>query len=187
VERALRGHAEKNGIAFLPAVYRLKPNDRPVAHFPKILKLHGSVNWDLKGHQFHVRTRAWDDFEDAPGYRDYSGEGTRFPIFLPFWDKQVTRVPWLTLWQRAHQQLQKTKYMIVWGFSLPTTDVKARELFMISISDGGADRWLCVIDPSQATRDRWRELLPSAQYWEYENIKAFKSAAPSWWWNGPPF
>jgi len=49
--------------------------------------------------------------------------------------------------------------------------------------DHGANRRLCVIDPSQATRDRWRELLPNAQYWEYDDIKAFKSATPAWWWN----
>jgi hypothetical protein len=183
VERALRGQAEKNGVEFLPAIYRLKPDDQPVPHFPKILKLHGSVNWDLDGEEFRVRTSGWDDFVDAPGYRGYSGEGTRFPIFLPFWDKQVTRGPWLTLWQKAHQQLQETKYIVVWGFSLPITDVKARELFMISIPNGGANRRLCVIDPSQATRDRWRELLPNAQYWEYENIKSFRSATPAWWWN----
>jgi hypothetical protein len=183
VERALREYAESNGVAFTAAMYGLKRNDRPVPHFPKLLKLHGSVNWELDGKQLCVRTGAWDDFVDAPGYRGYSGEGTRFPIFLPFWDKQVTREPWLTPWQRAHRQLQETRYILVWGFSLPTTDVKARELFTISIPEGGANRRLCVIDPSQATRDRWRELLPNAQYWEYENIRAFKSAPPAWWWN----
>jgi SIR2-like domain len=182
VERALRSHAEAIKVAFSPAMYLLQPDDQSIAHFPKILKLHGSVNWDLHEEQFHVRTGGWDDFDDAPGYRGYSGEGTRFPIFLPFWDKQVTRRPWLTLWKKAHQQLQKTKYIVVWGFSLPATDVKARELFMISIPDGGANRRLCVVDPSQATRDRWRELLPNAQYWEYESIKAFRSATPAWWW-----
>jgi SIR2-like domain len=183
VERALRDHAKANKIPFSSAMYCLKHDDQPIQHFPKILKLHGSVNWDLHDEQLQVRTGGWDDFDDAPGYRGYSGDGTQFPIFLPFWDKQVTRKPWLTPWQKAHQQLQGTKYIIVWGFSLPTTDVKARELFTISIPDGGATRRLCVIDPSQATRDRWRELLPSAQYWEYDNIKAFRTAPPTWWWN----
>jgi hypothetical protein len=183
VERALRVHAEAIRVAFSPAIYCLERSDEPVQRFLKILKLHGSVNWDLNNKQFKVRTAAWDDFDDTPGYRGYSGEGTRFPIFLPFWDKQVTREPWLTPWQKAHKQLVETKYVIVWGFSLPTTDVKARELFTISIPDGGANRRLCVIDPSQATRDRWRELLPNAQYWEYDSIKSFRSAPPAWWWN----
>jgi len=183
VERALREHAQKKGIAFSPAMYALG-EDAPVQHFPKILKLHGSVNWELNGKELRVRTGASDDFADAPGYRGYSGEGTRFPIFLPFWDKRVTSEPWLTPWRRAYRQLQATKYIIVWGFSLPTTDVKARELFTISIPEGGTNRRLCVIDPSQATRDRWRELLPNAQYWEHENIKSFTSATPGWWWGG---
>jgi hypothetical protein len=183
VERALRVDAEKNAVAFNPAMYRLKADDQAIPHFPNVLKLHGSVNWELDGEQFRVRTGGWDDFADTPGYRGYSGEGTRFPIFLPFWDKQVTRGPWLPLWRKAHQQLQKTKYIIVWGFSLSPTDVKARELFTISVLDGGVDRRLCVIDPSQATRDRWRDLLPNAQYWEYDSIRAFRSASPAWWWN----
>ena len=183
VERALRRYAEKRAVNFQPAIYDLKVDDPPVPHFPKILKLHGSVNWDLDGDRFRIRTAAWEDFENAPGYRGYSGDGTKFPIFLPFWDKQVTRGPWLTLWQKAYQQLKETKYIIVWGFSLPTTDVKARELFNISVPAGGAGRKLCVIDPSQGTRDRWQELLPNAQYWEYESFKGFKSAPPAWWWN----
>lgn len=183
VERALRKYAEKRAVDFIPAIYGLKIDDPPVPHCPRILKLHGSVNWELDGEGFHVRTAAWDDFGDTPGYRGYSGEGTKFPIFLPFWDKQVTRRPWLTLWQRALQQLKETRYIIVWGFSLQTTDVKARELFTISVPDMGTGRKLCVIDPSSATRDRWRELLPNAQYWEYENFKDFESAPPAWWWN----
>jgi SIR2-like protein len=181
-ERALRGHAEVNEVPFVPGIYRLKPDDQPDFEFPKILKLHGSVNWRMEGDAFHVRTTDWGNFDDTPGYRGYSGEGTRFPIFLPFWDKQVTRGPWLPLWQKAHQQLKKTEYIVVWGFSMATTDVKARELFTISVPDGGANRRLCVIDPSQATRDRWRELLPYAQYWEYDNIKGFQAAPPPWWW-----
>jgi hypothetical protein len=182
VERAVRGDAEARGAEFSPSIYRLQPDILPPPALAKILKLHGSVNWDLNGDQFRVRTTCWDDLDDTPGYRGYSGEGTRFPIFLPFWDKQVTRGPWLPLWKKAHQQLQRTNYIIVWGFSLPATDVKARELLTISIPDGGTDKRLCVIDPSQSARDRWRELLPSAQYWEYENIRAFRSAPPGWWW-----
>lgn len=168
---------------FSPEIYRLDRDSTYAPRFPKILKLHGSVNWKMDGDALYVKTVSWDDFDDAPGYRGYTGEGTKFPIFLPFWDKQVTSPPWLTLWQKAHQQLQKTTYVIVWGFSLQPTDVKARELFTISIPDGGKNRRLCVIDPSQATRDRWRELLPNAQYWEYDSFKAFKSRPPTWWWH----
>jgi SIR2-like domain len=182
VERALRPDAATRGVEFSPVIYRLQESDKSVADFPKVLKLHGSVNWDLNADQFRVRTTSWEDLDHAPGYRGYSGDGTRFPIFLRFWDKQVTRGPWLPLWKKAYQQLQKASFIVVWGFSLPITDVKARELFTISISDGGTNKRLCVIDPSQATCDRWRELLPNEQYWEYDNIKNFSSAPPAWWW-----
>lgn len=182
VERALRADAKRRGSSFSPTIYRLADH-KSVSKLPKVLKLHGSVNWRLVNKKIEVRTKSWEDLAIGPGYRGYSGEGTRFPIFLPFWDKRVTDEPWLPIWRKAHQQLGRTSYIIVWGFSLPWTDVKVRELFAISVADGGDGKRLCVIDPSQATRDRWRELLPNAQYWEYPAIEAFRASPPSWWWN----
>ena len=35
--------------------------------------------------------------------------------------------------------------------------------------------------PSHATRERWRQLLPKARYWEYDGIRDFKKEASSWW------
>lgn len=180
VERALRANALTQNIPFSATLYPITDAARS-SKLPRLLKLHGSVNWKLEDDKILVRTSTWDDFADAPGYRGYSGEGTRFPIFLPFWDKRVTSGPWLPVWKNAYKQLRKTRHLLVWGFSLPLTDIKARELFEVSISDGGADRDLVVIDPSQSTRDRWRELLPSCRYWEYENFKAFRSTPPAWW------
>lgn len=115
IERALSGDAAANGVNFSPAIYRLEPNDQPTPHLPKILKLHGSVNWELDGHRFRVRTSSWDELKDTPGYRGYSGEGTKFPIFLPFWDKEVTKGAWLPLWKQAHLQLKKTKVILCLG------------------------------------------------------------------------
>jgi SIR2-like domain len=180
-ERALRLSAGPK-VTFSPKIYCLNPDETPPPELPKLLKLHGSVNWTIDGKDISVRTQDWRSFDEAPGYRGYKGEGTKFPIFLPFWDKRVTNQPWLPLWREAHAQLRRTKYLIVWGFSLPLTDVKARELFSIATADGGGDKRLCVIDPSQQTRDRWRDLLPNAQYWEYQNIYEFLSASPTWWW-----
>jgi hypothetical protein len=48
-------------------MYCLKHNDQPVQNFPKILKLRGSVSWDLHDEQLQLRTGGWDDFDDAPG------------------------------------------------------------------------------------------------------------------------
>jgi len=178
-ERAIRGMAEDRGVAFSPSLYALEDN-RAFGDIPKILKLHGSSNWRLKSDGvIEVRMNSWDDLDVTPGYRGDQGTGTVFPIFLPFWDKRIEEKPWLPLWQTAFRRLKETKRMIVWGYSLPQTDLKAQQLFGLALASKAPD--LVVIDPSPATRERWRSLLPKARYWEYDNMRDFRSQSPLWW------
>jgi hypothetical protein len=107
--------------------------------------------------------------------------GPEFPILLPFWDKTIEENPWLGFWKEAYLHLERCDTIIVWGYSLPPTDVKARELFSIAVKDNGSGTKLCVIDPSQQTRQRWRDLYPRAQFWEYLRIEEFLSRPPQWW------
>jgi hypothetical protein len=182
-ERAIRETAEDRGVIFTPSLYALE-DDRTSADIPKILKLHGSSNWRLKDDgAIEVRMNSWADLDTTPGYRGDRGKGIAFPIFLPFWDKRIEERPWLPLWQTAFKRLQETKQMVVWGYSLPQTDLKAQQLFGLALASKVLD--LCVIDPSPATRERWRSLLPKARYWEYENIKDFRLQAPHWWGGRP--
>ena len=124
-------------------------------------------------------TKRWEDFDRAPGYKGHHGEGTEFPIFLPFWDKRVEKHPWLSMWRKAFERLKQASNLIVWGYSLPQTDVKAQQLF--SLACMGRKFNLCVIDPSSATRERWRELAPDAKCWEYYGIADFLKYPPKWW------
>jgi hypothetical protein len=180
IERALWPIAEEQRQAFGTWVYGLSgsPDDFSL---PLILKLHGSSNWRLRKRRdnFVVLTEDWDDFRRAPGYLGHKGKGTVFPIFLPFWDKRIESRPWRPLWRTALARLQQVGTVIVWGYSLPPTDVKAQQLFFLAL---GARRFrLCVIDPSVITRERWREMFPDAQYWEYNNVDDFLKYPPSWW------
>jgi hypothetical protein len=104
-----------------------------------------------------------------------------FPILLPFWDKEVENDTWLPLWKEAYLHLQNCDKIIVWGYSLPPTDIKARELFSLAVRERGESTKLCVIDPSEATRQRWRELYPLAQYWPYGSVQEFLESPPQWW------
>jgi hypothetical protein len=85
---------------------------------------------------------------------------------------------WKSLWQDPYARLRKTRSLLVWGYSLPTTDVKAQQLFALALEN--LDH-LCVIDIARATRERWRELLPDPHYWEYDTAQSFLSHPPSWW------
>jgi hypothetical protein len=180
--RAIRRIADARSVEFGSHLYGLDDGP-PISDLPLILKLHGSSNWRMKqkgGEDcIEVRTQAWGDLDPKPGYRGHLGEGVTFPIFLPFWEKRIEKGPWLPIWQTAFARLQQSDRLIVWGYSLPPTDVKAQHLFAIALSRKPVS--LCVIDPSAETRIRWRELLPKAKYWEYENVKDFLTQPPLWW------
>ncbi|TAM45590.1 MAG: hypothetical protein EPN55_07800 [Gammaproteobacteria bacterium] len=181
VERAIRDKFESQHRQFGPWIYALDANQNDVQG-PIILKLHGSSNWrwNRNDESLNVQTVAWEDFDDAPGYRGHSGNGTKFPIFLPFWDKRIEHEPWLRLWKKAYNRLSATAELVIWGYSLPTTDIKAQQLFHLSLK-GKKRLKLCVIDPSSETRARWRTLLPDALYWEYQDIGTFIKHPPKWW------
>lgn len=178
VERALRPTAEVRKVSFSPGIYGL--GAARDTDLPRILKVHGSSNWKIaKSTKFESRTQSWEDFDETPGYRGHIGSGSSFPIFLPFWDKRIEQQPWLGIWREAFKRLQTSGRLIVWGYSLPATDIKAQTLFTLALGKKAID--LCVIDPSASTRERWRQLLPRARYWEYDSIKDFFQEPPAWW------
>lgn len=183
-ERALRKVCEEKDLKFGRWLYGLSLIRQPANQFC-LLKLHGSSNWkyptgDSSAVRFVVRTKSWSDFDNAPGYRGDTGEGTKFPIFLPFWDKRIEQGPWLSLWRKAYQRLETATDVVVWGYSLGETDIKASQLFSLTL--GSKQQFnLCVIDPAAATRSRWRELFPNALYWEFSDIKDFLAQPPRWW------
>ncbi len=182
IERAISRVAKQRKLKFGGWVYGCKHSLREDFDFPRILKLHGSSNWIVEGSEFRPREKSWDDFEKAPRYLGHKGKGFTYPIFLPFWDKEIEKEPWRTLWRSASRQLARTRILFVWGYSLPLTDVKARELLHISIPVDGAKVKLCVVDPCKDTRYRWRGLFRNAQFWEYGTIGDFFEYPPPWWW-----
>jgi hypothetical protein len=99
------------------------------------------------------------------GYQDRNP----FPIFLPFWDKRIEKEPWLALWRAAYQRLKQVEELIVWGYSLPTTDIKVEQLFRLAFGDRCFR--LCVVDPSARTRQRWRGLFPKAKFFGNKKIE----------------
>lgn len=183
-ERAMIKTAAARNVEFGDWIYGFEPHP-PDKDLPLILKLHGSSNWRVEGdNEFKgSNTENWQAFDTAPRYRGYKGDGTVFPIFLPFWDKRIEQGMWRDLWQNAYNRLHETKSLIVWGYSLPMTDVKAQQLFTLALVNL---RYLCVIDVARATRERWRELLPFPRYWEYDTADDFFKHPPSWWKSANP-
>ena len=176
VERALLSRGVGSNL-FGPWLYGLE--GAPAGFdLPTVLKLHGSQNWQIEDENIEVRTKEWAGLS-SPGYRGDVGVGTVFPIFLPFWDKRIERDPWLKFWTLAFARLATAESVVVWGYSLPTTDLKAQQLFKSALKDRPFN--LCVVDPSPDTRERWRRLFPEALYWEYQAIGEFLDYPPAWW------
>lgn len=99
-----------------------------------------------------VLTTSWEQLMAAPGLRAGKAayaDTSSFPILLPFWEKPVEQEPWIMLWRKAWKQLAKTDELIIWGYSLPPTDVKTRHLFSLATSrpNRSSPLRLCVIDP----------------------------------------
>jgi hypothetical protein len=84
------------------------------------------------------------------------------------------------LWRKAFEHLARTKFLVVWGYSLPTTDLKAEAVFQRAFGST-EDLALAVIDPCAATHDRWKSIAPYASYWTYESAEQFMKEPPDWY------
>jgi hypothetical protein len=150
---------------------------------PVLYKLHGSMNWiHAQGEpRFAIRQESWKDFDEEPGYRAHSSK-SGFAIMLPYWDKKIEEGPWGGIWKQAAAHLKKTERLIVWGYSLPLTDLKAFQLLNLSfISERSCLEEVCVIDPSANVRNRWRAMFPAQRFWPYERVQEFLKNPPRWW------
>ncbi len=182
-DRALADLAADRHISYGRWIYGLSP---PALNpdLPILLKLHGSSNWDINDMgEIDVPTD-WTDLDESPGYTASKvgfDDATRYPIILPFWEKPIERDPWLGLWKQARRHLGDSEDLIVWGYSLPSTDIKAHHLFSLSLAWRERAIRLCVIDPSAETKRRWRELLPDAQFWPFSSMEDFRNHPPDWW------
>jgi len=188
-ERALcnRAHNLKQPDSFGRWVYGLGPDAKPTGlDMPVLLKLHGSSNWQIDSGEIQIKTASWEAMFAHPGYgassANYS-DPSSYPIILPYWEKPIEQRPWVDLWRLARKQLQETDYLLVWGYSLPDTDVKTRHLFSIALAERKKPLHLCVIDPSAETQRRWRELFREAKYWEFDSFVGFDNRPPEWWVN----
>ncbi|MEE8201009.1 MAG: hypothetical protein V3R29_07545, partial [Candidatus Acidoferrales bacterium] len=119
------------------------------------------------------------DFDRQPGYLAH---GPAVPILLPVWDKKVEKEPWRTIWQLAANCLRQAKSLIIWGYSLPLTDLKAQALFRVCLcAEDSVLENVCVIDPNGDTRARWRSSFLKQRFWPYEKIHDFLEKPPEWW------
>lgn len=166
----------KRMVPFGKWLYGFERKPDAANHVPTLHKLHGSVNWKLAngvGGQFkrlELRGSSWNFFDRMPGY---VATGPSFPILLPYWEKRIEQEPWRGIWSRAAARLLVTSCLIVWGYSLPLSDLKAKELLRLTVQRSSSLSNVCVIDPSKETRDRWRAMFVNQHFWPFAGIEDF--------------
>jgi len=163
-----------------------RPEDAP-DDVPTLYKLHGSLNWTLReDRNGEVRCaredwpRTWAEFAKELDYSSKFANGydaidasLRPPILLPYWDKRIEEGMWLRTWKAAADQLRRTNVLVVWGYSLPATDLKARELFRLAFRPPANLRRVIVVDPSREVRDLWRGMFLGNLYWGFPSFDEF--------------
>jgi hypothetical protein len=159
------------------------PSDIPILY-----KLHGSLNWTLEedktGKTINARSdwpETWAQFAQELEYIRKEREGYqrnpqwRPPVLLPYWDKRIEGGVWLKMWKKAAEHLRRTNILIIWGYSLPTTDLKARELLTLAFPRGeDKPNKVVVIDPSRETQDRWRRMFLGKTFFRFSSSPEFQ-------------
>lgn len=114
----------------------------------KVLKLHGSINWQKKTRPnlallitpFHIYPSEGDCFPD-PDYYDVSvdnqvssrfSEAINDPVIVPpVWNKSNYHAPINAIWREAALSLSKASHIYCLGYSLPQTDGFFKQLFAL--------------------------------------------------------
>jgi hypothetical protein len=126
----------------------------------KLLKLHGSLNWDRSNQ--HPATPPTIKLRIDP----YSNTNRhRSEIVPPVWDKTIGGDDvFKALWKEARRVLPTGPILVVVGYSVPPTDLLSQALIRVAASDRAANQklsHLIIVNPDAQSRARFIELVRS--------------------------
>jgi hypothetical protein len=142
---SLRGYTLSGTDYWTPS----QPGDKDTSI--RLLKLHGSVNWQLPEGE--------DATEIVLKQRLHQQRGVpRFTIIPPVWNKNIaSHKIFRMIWQEAAARLRAAKVIAVVGFSFVPTDLYAQSLFRIALGDRSHLETLVVANPNREARFRIRQ------------------------------
>ncbi|MDM7912279.1 MAG: SIR2 family protein [Methanotrichaceae archaeon] len=113
---------------------------RPTIAAPRVIKVHGSVNWDDRG-------RLGTTVVDEPNELIALPNG-RPMLIPPTWAKgSQTRLSRM-LWYNSVEAIQKAHRIVIIGYSMPQTDLYFKYLLAAGLQNNVSLRRFSVIDPS---------------------------------------
>ena len=198
LDHALRQHGDcrwsaRYGYAF-PRPSRVEGTDawdpvrpaRTSAETIYLLKLHGSLNWQLpvpsgdrekdRRHRDPIRLKQ----------RLHAQRGVpRFTVIPPVWNKAVREDPvFEVLWRNAERAIRSASHIAIVGFSFAPTDLPVESLFRVALAGRSARlKTLVIANKSPAHRQRTRAVFAralegSAIVRQYDDVTEFVDAFP---------
>lgn len=162
-DRALRGRAGKRWNAQEGYGVRVQAGHEAwhdhsgrgrIANSPiKLLKVHGSLNWDRGNGVLRLRE---DPYED--GAREKS------EIIPPVWNKQISNDDIVSgIWKDARNTLRVGPVLVVVGYSVPDTDVLTQVLLRVATSESGKTlSHLISVNPDDSAHEKLRKTVGPA-------------------------
>jgi len=119
----------------------------------KLLKLHGSLNLDIKSQN---PKKGFIKLKQRP-YTRQNGN-PRFSIIPPEWNKQFNVPVYKELWNKASIHLNNATTLVLVGYSMPITDSHSLALFTTSIKKSKL-KSLVIVNPDRSVRKQIRSNL----------------------------
>ncbi len=139
----------------------------------KIVKLHGSVSWFFGDGDEYIATSTigdssvWDVAHAGLSYDHFvaqlrgemkgSGAGLRPAIIPPMLGKGSASSLFAMQWQTAISILARARYIVVIGYSFPTTDAFMKRLLSDALKDNHNLKQFCIVDLQ--TEAEWSDRL----------------------------
>lgn len=149
------GYGASGGYGFKPDSgsehWRNHSTGKKVENTIRLLKLHGSMNWE--------RTESGDIrlVNDLDNVSDLQGS-----IIPPTWFKSLETYPFKQIWKQARKEVRKARIIVVIGYSVPDTDLFSKSLFKV---EAGSKRQrekldlLCLVNPDPDARERFADVM----------------------------
>ncbi|PJZ23949.1 hypothetical protein CH352_00835 [Leptospira hartskeerlii] len=132
----------------------------------RLLKVHGSLNWERKGSLISLREDPY-----AKLVRN------RKELIAPVWNKRISEDDLiLQLWKQSRLAIKECQSIILIGYSVPETDLFSQSLLKVSASERKKPLSnLIVVNPDNAASQRSNTLLGSNSISENTNFYSFNS------------
>lgn len=121
-----------------------------------LLKLHGSINWQLPGPE------ADDPLSSSIKLKQrlYQQRGTpRFTIIPPEWVKNIDDPNFRVLWRNAERAIRTARSIALVGFSFTPTDLHVESLFRIALAGNTNLERVLISNPRAEHRRRIRSVF----------------------------